>query len=338
MQPAAQDSRPHLMVWVPGRKTGMDRGAPQQRPMGRAAAQLADAGLPVLFGDTLEDGLGVGVRAEGTRWVDVRAPVLAIQDRFPSQGRADHWEALHRAAESAGIAVGNSRSLTLMCRDKLRCQEFLAHDDTIRLPPVCADSDLFQARLQQWGGGFFKPRFGALGVGVRRVGPTDRLPERLPSVVDGHEDPPLLQWPVPPPRGFAGRVLRVLAQRTWQDGQLGWDLLPPVLRDSVDDPVVNAARGARVLPAQDALSQEVLEEVRAQVWRVCGRLEQVDGLALELGVDLALDRDHCPWVLEVNSRSRGRLGVLARRWPDRFAADHSAAMVRPLRTLWGLCS
>ena len=336
MSPQLAAKQPHLMVWVPGRKPDVDRGSPQDRPMGRAAAQLAAAGIAVLFGDTLEDGHGVGVRAEGARWVDVRAPVLAIQDRFPSQSRADHWQALHGAAATAGIAVGNSQALTLLCRDKLRCQSFLAHDPAIRMPPVCADPAVFQDRLSEWGGGFYKPRFGALGVGVRRVTPTDMLPERLPSVVDGREDPPLLQWPVPPPDGFAGRVLRVLAQRRWQDGQLGWHLLPAVLRESVDDAVVNAARGARVLPAQDALSQEVLDEVRAQVRRVCARLQQADGLALELGVDLVLDQEHRPWVLEVNSRSRGRLGVLARRWPDRFGAEHAAAMVRPLQTLWGM--
>jgi len=331
------EDEPHLMVWVPGGPPGGDRGLPRDRPMGRAAARLAEAGVPVVFGDQLEDGTGTGVRVESGRWVDVKVPVVAVQDRYPSQGRAARWEALHAAAKAAGIPVGNGRALTLLCRDKLECQAVLEQDPRLRLPPVSGEPAHFGALLERWGGGFLKPRYGALGVGVGRVGPGDALPDRLPSVVDGLVDPPLLQWPVPPPSGFAGRVLRVLAQRTLDaEGTPGWHLLPPVLRDSVADPVVNAARGARVIPAEDDLSEDVLGDVRAQVLRVCARLEAVggDAFALELGVDLALDADQQPWVLEVNSRSRGRLGVLARRWPDRFEAAHRAAMVRPLHTLW----
>ena len=46
----------------------------------------------------------------------------------------------------------------------------------IALPPVEADPLCFARRLRQWGAGFVKPRFGALGVGVRRVEPGDPLP------------------------------------------------------------------------------------------------------------------------------------------------------------------
>ncbi len=323
--------RPHLMVWVPPGSPGAALGRPQDRPMGAAAQRLAEQGIGVVFGDQLHKGVAVGMRADGSRWVEVEVPVCAVQDRYPSQSRAQQWERLHSAATEAAVPVGNGRSLTLLCRDKLSCQAVLEEDPHVRLPPVCGDPALMAEQVSAWGGAFLKPRFGALGIGVRRVEPGDDLPTRLPGVVSGHTDPTLVQWPVPPPKGCAGRVLRVLAQR---EPDQSWTLLPPVLRESSDDPVVNAARGARVEPAEDALPVDIFDDVHDQVQRVCARLGAGHGHALELGIDLALDPDLRPWVLEVNSRPRGRLRVLARQWPGRFAEAHVDAMMRPLETLW----
>ena len=326
-------------VWIP---IDPDRPMPppESRPMGRAALAARAEGLEVVFGDRWDGACLVGVVAEPGRWRATRAAVGAVQDRFPSQSRAPTWAQLHAGARAAGVAVGNGRAHTLTCRDKLRCQAVLEADGRLRLPPVEADPARFGERLAAWGGGFVKPRFGALGLGVRRVEPGMSVAARCEGVVPGRPDPTFVQWPVPPPAGFAGRVLRVLAQRAVRpDGGTEWAQLPPVLRESSTDPVVNAARGARVLPAEDALSMVVLDDVRRAVAATCQRLETLDtseAVALELGVDLALDDTLRPWVLEVNSRPRGRLGVLSKVDPDRFGPAHAAAMLRPWRTLAAL--
>ncbi len=320
-----------LGVWVPV-DAASSMLPPASRPMGRAVHALAAEGIDVVFGDQMSGGRLVGVRATTDRWIAGEWAVDAVQDRYPSQSRPQGWLALHDDAAAAGIPVGNCRSLTLLCRDKVRCQEVLAADPSLRLPPIEVDPAQFAARLSDWGTAFHKPRFGALGAGVRQVRPGDDLPATAEGVVEGRPDPALLQWAVPPPDGVAGRVLRVLAQRSPEGG---WWQHPAVMRESDADPVVNAARGARVGAADGVLSPDTLFAVRGAVSHVCARLSEAVGgeLALELGVDIALDRDGQPWVLEVNSRSRGRLVVLDRIDPSRFRRAHLDALQRPLRTL-----
>jgi glutathione synthase/RimK-type ligase-like ATP-grasp enzyme len=191
---------------------------------------------------------------------------------------------------------------------------------------------MFRKRLTDWGLAFLKPRFGALGTSVTRVDSTDDLPVFLPGVVPGQEEPAILQRAVSPPLGWAGRSVRVLCQRMPDHS---WYQCPAVLRQSRTDPVVNAARGAAVMPAADGLGDETMEQISHACARVCAAIAAADGglWAVELGVDLVIDSDGIPWVIEVNSRPRGRLEVLAALDGERFADAHLQACARPIRTM-----
>lgn len=288
-----------------------------------------------MFGDALfaRDGRVWmrGLVAAPRRWEVFERPLRALHDRFPSQRRAARYQ--EALAVLGGVPMGNPLSLTMLCRDKQVCQRYLEQAAPgLQMPSLETDPERFAARLTEWGAAFLKPRYGALGVSVRRVTPGDPLPVMLPGVVPGVKEPTILQQAVSPPSGLAGRSARVLCQRL---PDRGWFFCEPAVRESRDDVVVNAARGATVRPGSDVLSVNAQEALRV----LCQ--QTVDGLSrhpdhttlVEVGLDAVFDDADRPHLIEVNSRPRGRLEVLAARDPARFAQAHQDACARPLRAL-----
>lgn len=309
---------------------------PSARPVGRAALSLRELGIRVIFGDQISRrGSAVwmsGLAAGPDRWESVTGPIHALHDRYPSQRRAANYAQVQSMLGS--LPMGNPRSLTLLCRDKLASQAHLASQG-VPMPAVESDPSAWSSCLSSWGSGFLKPRYGALGIGVRRVEPGDPLPLELEGVVPGRPDPAILQRAVLPPPGWAGRSVRALCQRLPGGG---WHQCPPVLRQSRDDAVVNASRGASVHPAADELSAKTMSQIASVCSAACSALSaHPDGhLLVEVGLDLVLDGADVPHLIECNSRPRGRLEALASQWPDRFASAHRAACGRPLRYLASL--
>jgi glutathione synthase/RimK-type ligase-like ATP-grasp enzyme len=304
---------------------------PEARPIGRAALALAREGLRVVFGDAVRDGRMSGLEAVPGGWRPVRdVPVLALHDRFPSQRRAARFAEIRAGA--GDLPIGNPPALTMLCRDKLACQRALEAAGVSAQPPVEADPTRFAATLAGWGAGFLKPRYGALGIGVARVEPGDALPTALPGAVPGREDPAILQRAVPPPDGWGGWSVRVVCQRAPGGG---WVLGEPAVRRHRSDPVVNAARGAEVAPGSDVLGTATGAAVHALARQVTAALDTLpEGRwAVEVGVDLVIDRDGVPWLVEVNSRPRGRMEALAAADPGRFQDAHVAACGRPIAAL-----
>ena len=168
-------------VWIPI-DPARPMPAPGARPMGQAALAMRAQGITVVFGDRFENDQFVGMVAEPGGWRPVRCEVVAIQDRFPSQSRSQAWTRLHDHARTLGIPVGNGQALTELCRDKLRCQHLLEQDPHIRMPIQEARPEHFEATLKRWGGAFAKPRFGALGTGVRYLPPGVPIPFACPPL------------------------------------------------------------------------------------------------------------------------------------------------------------
>ena len=301
---------------------------PSSQPIGRAARQLAVEGIDVLIGDQAQGGRMSGHQLDAhDAWCPAHdVAVVGVYDRYPSHKRPAQHAALLAALE--GIPIGNPVGATLLCRDKLASQRVL--ETVVCMPELHADHHTFAAALQDWGHGFLKPRYGAYGRGVTHVGVGDALPKEGPSTLPGVVEPLLLQRAVPAPQGWAGVSVRQLAQRTLD----GWVLPPAVARRSPADPVVNVHRGAEAAPAEDVLQASTLNALRDQVLAGCARLSRQAGdTLLELGWDAVVDPHGRPWIIEVNSRPRGRLECLAERDAARYGSAHVAACARPLRYL-----
>ncbi len=306
---------------------------PEQRPIGRAALALRKDGIQVVFGDKMVNGCMDGYTAIEGGWTRQSGlQVNAVHDRFPSQMRADQYQDLIDGLH--GCPLGNSRDFTLLCRDKIDSQQALVQQG-IQMPPIETNPDQFADRLKAWGSAFIKPRFGALGTGVARVRPGDPLPRTRPGMIPGTDEPAILQCAVPPPSGLAGMAVRVLVQRTAD----GWHIEAPVVRSSQTDPVANAARGATVAPGTDALSSHLCDRINSTARQITDALDQLPraSRAVEAGLDMVIDDQEHPHLIEINSRPRGRLEVLATLDPDRFGSAHEIACGRPIQMLAHWC-
>ena len=77
---------------------------PERRPIGRAALQLADEGIEVVFAARAEGGVLHGHRAVPGGWVETQAQVVAALDRYPSQTDPEGYAALLEGLD--GTPVG----------------------------------------------------------------------------------------------------------------------------------------------------------------------------------------------------------------------------------------
>lgn len=277
------------------------------RPISRAALDLQDEGIRVVFASDVQQGELVGHEATHAGWQAVRLRPDAVIDHYPGfSDPVGHQTRLHQLA---AVPVANPPALVGLIRDKVRTQAVL---QDLGMPALCTDPRRFAAFLDD-GPAFVKPRYGSFGIGVRWI-------QGVPPPREGGQ-PVFLQRAVPPPAGFAGVSVRILVQRTL-DGPVAY---PAVARVSDSDPVVNRARGADVIAAHRRFP---LAAERSRILALAV-LDRFPG-AIELGVDAVVDPDQGVHLIEVNHRPRGRLAALALTDPGRVPA-HERALREPFR-------
>ena len=327
----------NIAIFVPPKNGPLP--PPGDRPIVRATKRLLNEQIQCIFGHefrrTDTSLLMDGLCAYGQQWIkhsDVE--IHAVYDRFPSQLRRQSFQPMLKAILPS--PMGNPYPYTLLCRDKIKTQHWL-ESNGIRMPELVTQYDQFEAKLAQWGTGFIKPQFGALGTSVEKVYAGGPLPRHLPGLVPNEPEPTILQRAIHPPKGHAGMSVRCLIQRQ-TDTQ--WICRTPVLRHSTKDPVVNVARGASACTAEELLPEKCMLEIKHTAMHIgelintleCGRY------ALECGIDYVIDSEYRPWIVELNSRPRGRLEYLAQAKPDQYGEEHIEALAQPIRCLATLAS
>ena len=309
------------------------RPPPSDLPIVRALTNCSNPDVKVVFGfDVYTENNIVRIKGLGIKskhWIELNEKIDIIHDRFPSQIRRQHFEHLQLLTQH--LLWGNPFETTMFCRDKLLCQQLL-ESEGCQFPEVIDTHSRFKDVLDDWGSAFLKPRFGALGIGVTHVVPGTPLPSTLPSVVPNQQDPSILQRAIQAPKGWQGMSVRQLIQKL-PDGS--WIPRTPVLRHSQTDPVVNVARGAQASPAATILPSDTIDTIQQQSLLACQILDnQPNGLTnVEFGLDFVIDPNFEPWLIEINSRPRGRLEFLAEQFPEQYRYEHEQACIQPILTL-----
>lgn len=304
---------------------------PSEKPIGSATHLLRDQKIQTLFGNKIikenNKVIMYGMTIKEDEWIPAFSEIKALHDRFPSQIRALHFQKI--LPEVNEIILGNPFEITLLCRDKIKTQRFL-EEHGVLMPKIITEYQNFSDALSEWKTGFLKPQFGALGKNVQALtAQAASIPEFLEGVVPGKKEKTFIQQGITAPKGWKGLSLRQLIQRMPCGS---WRMSPAVLRRSREDLVVNVARGAEAVLAENHLPLETMENIGAQSLSIAQALQKYPKgqHAVEFGLDFVIDQDYQPWLIEVNSRPRGRLEVLARRNPERFLALHQRACVAPI--------
>lgn len=329
MSSTQNPSRIAIGILVPDYPPPLPR--PSAKPIGYAVQNPINKNIRIVFGNKIKQQSGKvlmsGLTIKNDSWIPITQEILALHDRFPSQIRASHFQTILPYTKE--LIFGNPFEITMLCRDKIQTQIYLENYG-IRMPKICTKYEEFSDMIAKWTLGFLKPQFGALGKNVQALTPSNALiPEFLEGVVPNKQEKTFIQQGIQAPKGWKGLSLRQLIQRN-TDGS--WNVLPAVLRRSKQDLVVNVSRGAEAVLAEEHLPLETMEIIYEQSISTALALQNhPEGqYSVEFGLDFVIDQNYQPWLIEVNSRPRGRLEVLAKRNPERFASLHQQACVAPI--------
>jgi YheC/D like ATP-grasp len=289
---------------------------------------------------------GTGLLYSGGDWEACSVPSpCVLYNRIPSRKleKTDLFKRAVTCLEKAGGTIFNTRFLS-----KSEVDQALNHHPLLQdhIPASATGVDELEGMLSTYGDVFIKNIHGSKGRNIIRVTSGDGWEVRQNSFPgDSHQtfknyrslekkvrawcrnSTYLIQETIPFCQ-FNGRPLdfRFLCHRIGQE----WTVLSSVARVAGDGEFVsNVDRGGQTVKPRTILndifpvSKGIYENMKAISLSTAVYLsEMLDGHFSEFGIDLGIDADGKPWIIEVNSK------------PSKLSSQHSEAVRPSVRGLY----
>lgn len=274
----------------------------------------------VIFGDT--------ITYENNQICLQSHPIDILFDRYPYQtyAKQDPLKKRHfLEIQDMCVPICNPRIFTELCKDKWAFQKYMLKND-VYMPPIAQDH--FQYWIEKWGGvAIAKPQFGSFGVGIELI---EFSPSPFRESVHGL-DPTIIQKYIQPPIGFAGISVRQLIQR---NADRSWTLRTAVARISLNDPIVNAARGADIARAIDMLPTKCCKKIHSMSNKIAHALGKISPFVIEVGLDYVISQHFEPVFIEANAQPKGKLkGLLQSQRIPSIVSEHQNILRYPFEVM-----
>lgn len=255
-------------------------------------------------------------------------PIDILFDRYPYQTYTNQDPLTKRSfleIQDMYVPICNPRVFTELCKDKWEFQKYMLKNG-ISMPPIAQNN--FQYWIDKWGGkAIAKPRFGSFGVGIELV---EFSPSPFRKSVNG-VDPTIIQKYIQPPSPYAGISVRQLIQR---NTDRSWTFRTTVARFSLDDPIVNAARGADITRAFDILPITCCEKIHSMSKKIAKILGKVSPFVIEVGLDYVIDKNFDPVFIEANAQPKGKLkGLVRNQNIPSILQEHQSVLKHPFEVM-----
>ena len=255
-------------------------------------------------------------------------PVDIFFDRYPYQTykKQDPLQNIKLLnIQNKCVPICNPREFTEFCKDKWEFQKYMLKNN-ILMPPIAQNR--YQYWIKKWGGiAVAKPRFGSFGVGIELI---KSSPSPFRKGVNGM-DPTIIQKYIQPPNGFAGISVRQLIQRNIDRS---WTFRTTVARTSLEDPIVNAARGADIRRAIDVLPTTCCEKIQMMSKKIAHILGKISPFVIEVGLDYVIDNNFEPIFIEANAQPKGKLkGLIKNKKTHSIVCEHQSVLKHPFTVM-----
>ena len=105
-------------------------------------------------------------------------------------------------------------------------------------------------------------------------------------------------------------------------------------RISLNDPIVNAARGADIKRAIDVLPTTCCKKIQQMSKNIAQVLGKISPFVIEVGLDYVIDKNFNPIFIEANAQPKGKLkGLTKNQKSPSIMLEHQSVLKLPFEVM-----